>query len=116
MGQNQYRTVLYPSNHTYLITAALIWDTQNGTFCVTEGELVRFHIANIGAFGFFHIWIEGHNMTVIEVDGVDIKPYVTEGIDVAVGQRLSVLVAMDADPHCNYPIVAAMGNCNLLRC
>jgi iron transport multicopper oxidase len=93
----------------------LIWDAQNGTIHVTEGELVRFHVVNIGAFGFFHIWIEGHNMTVIEVDGVDVEPFVTEGINVAVGQRLSVLVAMDADPSFNYPIVAAMGNCNILR-
>ena len=54
------------------------------------------------------MWIEGHNMTVIEVDGVYVKPYLTQGVDVAVGQRYSVLVMMNADPSINYPIVAAM--------
>ena len=47
-------------------------------------------------------------MTVIEVDGVYVHPYVTQGVDVAVGQRYSVLVTMTADPTRNYPIVAAM--------
>lgn len=92
-----------------LIIAALIWDAQNRTQKVTSGETVRFHIANIGAFAYFHVWIEDHNMTVIEVDGIDVEPYITNGIDVAVGQRVSVLVTMNADPSRNYPIVGAMG-------
>lgn len=89
--------------------AALMWDTQNATDGVVPGETVHFHIANIGAFGYFHIWIEEHTFTVIEVDGVDVEPYETPGIDVAVGQRLGVLVKMNADPTKNYPIVGAMG-------
>src|SRR5215471_15732629 len=96
-------------NVILLIIAALIWDMQNGTQNVTPGETVRFHIVNTGAFAFFHVWIEEHNMTVIEVDGTDVEPYTTEGVDVAVGQRLSVLVTMNADPSRNYPIVGAMG-------
>jgi iron transport multicopper oxidase len=70
---------------------------------------VRFHVVNIGAFGFFHLWIEDHEMTVIEVDGIDVQPYKTKGIDLAVGQRLSVLVTMKTDKSKNYPIVGAMG-------
>ena len=96
-------------NAMLLITAALIWDMQNGTQNVTAGETVRFHIVNLGAFAYFHVWIEEHNMTVIEVDGIDVEPYTTYGIDVAVGQRVSVLVTMNADPSRNYPIVGAMG-------
>ena len=48
-------------------------------------------------------------MTVIEVDGVDVEPYETAGISLAVGQRLSVLIKMNADPKCNYPLVGSMG-------
>ena len=57
-----------------------------------------------------HIWIEEHEMTVIEVDGVYVQPYITSGISLATGQRLSVLVIMDQNPTQNYPLVAAMGN------
>ena len=88
---------------------------QNGTQNVMPDETVRFHIVNIGAFGYFHVWIEEHTMTVIEVDGIDVEPYTTEGIDVAVGQRVSVLVTMNGDPSRNYPIVGAMGGATFFQ-
>jgi iron transport multicopper oxidase len=47
-------------------------------------------------------------MTVIEVDGVYVQPYPTQGIDIAIGQRYSVLVTMDANRLFNYPIVASL--------
>ena len=100
--------VLY-SIRARVMLAALMWDMQNGTTNVKSGSTVRFRVVNIGAFGFFHLWIEDHLMTVIEVDGIDVEPYVTQGIDVAVGQRYSVLVTMTGDPSRNYPIVGAMG-------
>jgi iron transport multicopper oxidase len=86
-----------------------MWDTQNGTTTVTPGSTVRFRVVNVGAFGFFHLWIEDHLMTVIEVDGIDVEPFQTQGIDIAVGQRYSVLVTMRGDANRNYPIVGAMG-------
>jgi len=86
-----------------------MWDTQNKTQSVVPGSTVRFHLVNIGAFGYFHFWIESHTLTVIEVDGVDCQPYEVPGVDLAVGQRLSVLVKMDQDPCKNYPIVGSMG-------
>lgn len=92
-----------------LNSAALIWDKQGGTYEVKPGETVRFHFANIGAFAFFHIWVEKHSMTVVEVDGVEVEPYSTRGISLAVGQRMSVLITMNQDPTKNYPLVAAMG-------
>jgi FtsP/CotA-like multicopper oxidase with cupredoxin domain len=89
--------------------AALLWDSQNVSYPVFYGSVVRFHFVNVGAFGYFHIWMEGHTMIVIEVAGVYIQPYTTSGIELAVGQRISVLVTMGANPAFNYPIVAAMG-------
>jgi iron transport multicopper oxidase len=86
-----------------------MWDAQNSWIDVEPGTTVRFHVVNVGAFGFFHLWIEEHQMTVIEVDGVDVKPYETSGLDIAVGQRYSILVTMNADSTRNYPIVGSMG-------
>jgi iron transport multicopper oxidase len=82
---------------------------QNGTTNVKPGTTTLFHVVNIGAFGFFHFWIEEHVMTVVEVDGIDVQPYKTYGINIAVGQRVSILVEMTGDPSHNYPIVGAMG-------
>jgi iron transport multicopper oxidase len=85
-----------------------MWDGQNKWTDVKPGTTVRFHVVNIGAFGFFHLWIEEHEMTVIEVDGVDVQPYQTSGLSVAVGQRYSILVTMKNETDRNYPIVGAM--------
>lgn len=82
-------------------------DMQNGTVSVNARTTVRFHILNMSARALLHVWFEGHNMVVIEVDGVDMVPYPTEGITIAIGQRYSVLVTMLGDPRRNYPIVAA---------
>jgi iron transport multicopper oxidase len=107
MAQNQFLTV--PSFLPDLTLAALIWDMQNGTVNLTPGTTTLFHVVNIGAFGFFHFWIEEHTMTVVEVDGINVQPYETEGINLAVGQRVSILVKMTGDSSRNYPIVGAMG-------
>lgn len=82
---------------TFLTPAALINDGQNSVISVEPNATYRFHIVNTAAIALFHLWIEGHNMTVIEVDGVYVQPYNTQGVDVAVGQRYSVLVTMDAN-------------------
>jgi iron transport multicopper oxidase len=93
-----------------LTIAALIDNTQGKSIKVKAGTTVRIHIVNIGAFGYFHFWIEEHKLIVIEVDGVDVEPYETDGLDMAVGQRYSILVTMNADKKRNYPIVGALGN------
>jgi len=101
---------------TFLTSGALILDHQNGTINVTPGTTVRFHLVNIGAFAYFHFWIECHNLTVIEVDGVDVEPYEVPAVDLAVGQRLSVLITMNQDPTKNYPIVGSMGSTFVYPC
>jgi iron transport multicopper oxidase len=83
-------------------------DVLNAFLPVVPGTTVRFHIVNLSARALFHVWFEGHLMSVIEVDGVDVVPYGVEGITIAIGQRYSVLVSMLANPTRNYPIVAAM--------
>jgi iron transport multicopper oxidase len=83
-------------------------DIEHPVLSVVPGTTVRFHIVNLSARGLFHVWFEGHLMSVIEVDGVDVTPYGAEGITIAIGQRYSVLVSMLANPLHNYPIVAAL--------
>ena len=34
------------------------------------GKTYRLRLANIGAFAGFFFWIDGHDMTIIEADGV----------------------------------------------
>lgn len=56
----------------------------------------------------FHFWIDGHDMRVIEVDGVDVEEYPLEQIALSVAQRVSVLVTARNDTASNWLIHANM--------
>jgi len=90
------------------MSASLIDDEQDAVYNVFPGQTVRFHLLNMATVSLIHFWIENHIMTVIEVDGVYVQPYETQGVDIAIGQRYSVLVTMNADPFSNYPMVASL--------
>lgn len=61
--------------------APLIYFAQNGSYLngfngnaslpFQPGKTYRLRIINAGAFAMFYFWIEGHQMSVIEVDGTD---------------------------------------------
>lgn len=46
--------------------AALINDSQNVTFAVEPNKTYRLRFVNVAAFAAFHVWIEGHDMEIIE--------------------------------------------------
>jgi iron transport multicopper oxidase len=60
---------------------------------VTQGKRYRMRLINISAFGQFRFSIEGHSLTIIEVDGIAHKPLVVDQLDILAGQRYSVIVS-----------------------
>ncbi|KAF6755667.1 laccase 16 [Ephemerocybe angulata] len=59
---------------------------------VVQGKKYRLRVVNISAYSGFTFSIEGHSLTIIEVDGVSHVPKVVGGFDIYVGQRYSVIV------------------------
>lgn len=88
--------------------AALMNETQNHTIPVQPGKTYLFRVINIGAFAGQYIWIEGHNMTIVEVDGVYTKPKETSMIYLSVAQRCSFLLTTRNDTSTNFPIMGSM--------
>lgn len=88
--------------------AALMNDTQNLTVSVQPGKTYMFRVVNIGAFAGQYFWIEGHNLTIIEVDGVYTDPAEAELIYLGAAQRCSFLVTARNDTSANFPIVSSM--------
>lgn len=100
--------VLNPTGAEPVPDAALMNDKQNDTIKVQPGKTYLVHLVNMGAFANQYFWIEGHNMTVVEVDGVWTEPMVTDQIYITVAQRYSFLVTMRNDTSANFPITGAM--------
>ncbi|KAI1826942.1 multicopper oxidase [Xylaria intraflava] len=88
--------------------AALFNETQNITVAVQPGKTYLFRMINIGAFAGQYIWFEGHNMTIVEVDGVYHQPAVAEMIYIAAAQRCSFLLTTKNETTANFAFVASM--------
>ncbi|KAI1474373.1 putative ferroxidase [Daldinia eschscholtzii] len=88
--------------------AALFNDTQNLRVPVEPGTTYLFRVINVGAFAGQYIWFEGHNMTIIEVDGVYHQPAEADMIYLSAAQRCSFLVTTKNDTTANYAFVASM--------
>lgn len=75
---------------------------ENVTIPFSPGSTYRIRIINMGAFGMFHFKIDGHEMSVIEVDGTDIQPFVVDSLSLSVAQRYSVLLTARNETNSNW--------------
>lgn len=88
--------------------AALMNDTQNFTLPVEAGKTYLLRLINVGAFASQYFWIEGHNMSIVEVDGVWTEPAEAEMVYLTTAQRCSVLVTMKNETTANYAMISSM--------
>nr|AFA35114.1 laccase [Flammulina velutipes] len=59
---------------------------------VVAGKRYRFRCINISGYGEFEFSIEGHDMTIIEVDGVSHEPLRVDSFEIYAGQRYSFVL------------------------
>ncbi|KXS12722.1 multicopper oxidase [Gonapodya prolifera JEL478] len=81
---------------------------ENSTIAFKAGKTYRLRIINMSALAMFHVWLDGHNMTVIEVDGTDTEAYPIDQVTLSVAQRVSVLVTALNDTKSNFLFHANM--------
>ncbi|KAF2216219.1 hypothetical protein CERZMDRAFT_81369 [Cercospora zeae-maydis SCOH1-5] len=102
-------SVANPTGAEPVPKSALMNDTQNLTIPVEPNKTYFFRLTNVGAFASQYFWIEGHNMKIIEVDGVWTEPADAEMIYITAAQRYGFLVTAKNETSAgNFPIVASM--------
>ncbi|KAL0959544.1 hypothetical protein HGRIS_011258 [Hohenbuehelia grisea] len=74
--------------------------TDNGLSVtkVAPGKRYRLRIINASCQSSAQLLIDGHTLTIIELDGIKVNTRVTDGIDIHPGQRISAVL------HANQPI------------
>ncbi|KAJ3706805.1 hypothetical protein LUZ61_010510 [Rhynchospora tenuis] len=65
---------------------------NGASFTVDEGKTYRLRISNVGLESSLNIRIEGHLMTLVEIEGTHTMKNIYDSIDVHLGQSLSVLI------------------------
>lgn len=106
-------SVSNPTGAEPVPNSALMNDTQNFTMSVRPKTTYFFRLTNVGAFAGQYFWIEGHDMTIIEVDGVYTEPAKTNMIYVTAAQRYGVLVTTRNDSSENFAMVGSMDTVSL---
>ncbi|KAG9316054.1 Cupredoxin [Chiua virens] len=73
---------------------------------VQPGLRYRFRVISMSCDPWFNFTIDGHRMTIIEVDGSEVQPVQVDSIPILAGQRYSVVVTANQPPG-NYWIRAS---------
>lgn len=68
------------------------------------GKTYRIRLINVSALAMFQFWIDGHDMRIIEADGVDTKEYPIDRVTISVAQRYSILVTAKSDSTQNWGV------------
>jgi iron transport multicopper oxidase len=101
-------SVLNPTGAEPIPDSALMNDTSTLNITATPGQTYLFRFINVGAFASQYVWFEGHNMSVVEVDGVWTSPTEADLIYITPAQRYSVLVTMQNQSSTNFPFISSM--------
>lgn len=83
----------------------IINNTMNLTWNVKPDTTYLLRIGNFGGFVSQYFWIENHEMTVVQVDGIYVKPNTTERLYITVGQRFDVIIKTKKDAKQNFAIM-----------
>ncbi|GLB41487.1 putative multicopper oxidase family protein [Lyophyllum shimeji] len=74
---------------------------------VVAGKRYRLRVINISVYSGYEFSIEGHRLTIIEVDGINHVPFTVDRFEIYAGQRYSVILTAN-QPVRNYWIRAPM--------
>lgn len=94
-----------PSGAEPIPNSFLFNDTLNSKIPVKPNTTYLMRIANIGAFVGQYLYIEDHNFTIVEVDGVYTEPAEASSIYIAVAQRYSIMFTTKDSTDKNFGIV-----------
>ncbi|GMN38249.1 hypothetical protein TIFTF001_007480 [Ficus carica] len=73
---------------------------------VEPGKTFRLRISNVGLQDSLNFRIQGHNMTLVEVEGTHTVQTIYSALDIHVGQSYSVLITADQAPRDYYIVVS----------
>ncbi|OCK83102.1 multicopper oxidase [Lepidopterella palustris CBS 459.81] len=88
--------------------SSLINDKLTETFDILPGKKYMIRVISTSALAAHFVKFDGHNMSVVAVDGVQVVPVVTDTIEVSAGQRMDVIITGLMNATKNYAFVASM--------
>lgn len=81
---------------------SLFNNTRNNTWNVEPNTTYFVRIVNVGGFVSQYLYMEDHEFTVVEVDGIYVQPNTTSMLYITIAQRYGVLITTKNDTSKNY--------------
>ncbi|KAG0370212.1 Cupredoxin [Gamsiella multidivaricata] len=104
----QYLSIFNPSGAEPVPESGLINQQTDAKFEFIPGKTYRLRIINMSALAMFHFHIDGHEMEIIEIDGIDVERTKVTSFPITAAQRYSVLVTARNETTNNYVLHADM--------
>ncbi|KAI8611802.1 iron transport multicopper oxidase FET3 precursor [Chytriomyces sp. MP71] len=107
----RFLSMYNPAGAEPVPNTALINEIDNASFQMTPGKTTKFRFVSFASLVTYSVYIEGHDMYVVEVDGVDVEPSLQSSFSIAPAQRVSILVKARAPGNgtdVNYNLHAVM--------
>lgn len=102
---NSFMSLYNPTGAEPIPQNLILNDTRNLTWEVQPDTTYLLRIGNFGGFVSQYFWIEDHDMTVVEVDGIYTEKNTTNMLYITVGQRYSVLIHTKNQTTQNFAIM-----------
>ncbi|KAJ3073698.1 hypothetical protein HDU98_000905 [Podochytrium sp. JEL0797] len=81
-----------PSGAEPVPDQGMLNESDNPSFRMTAGKIYKFRFISFAPLVAYDFYIEGHDMFVVEVDGVDVVPSLQSSFSLAPAQRLAIIV------------------------
>ncbi|RLV89401.1 Iron transport multicopper oxidase FET3 [Spathaspora sp. JA1] len=81
-------------------------ETMNSTWRVEPNKTYFVRIVNIGMFVSQYLWMQDHEFTIVEVDGIYVEKNSTDLIYITVAQRYGVLITTKNQTDTNYAFMS----------
>jgi iron transport multicopper oxidase len=90
--------------------STLLNDKPTEIFDIKPGKKYLFRIIDMSALAAHFVQFDGHNMTVVAIDGVPTKPKTTQTIRLTPAQRYDVIIEGKGNATQNYAFITQMDN------
>lgn len=80
-------------------------ETKNVTWNVKPDTTYLLRVVNMGLFVSHYVYIEDHTLTIVEIDGVKVKPIEVDSLYLTAAQRYVVLLKTKSNTKKNYRFV-----------
>lgn len=103
--EKKFMNIYNPSGSEPVPNHLLFNESQNVSVPIKPNTAYLLHVMNIGALGSTYFWIEGHNLTIVEVDGVYTEKVTVDKLYITPAQRYTVILTTKSKTDKNYGIV-----------